>query len=236
MGWRVWDTGSATAEENMAMDRGLMSSLEPNGVIHFYDWQVESATYGHFIDPYLYLNKEAIKQRNMQVAKRPTGGGILLHGLDLTFSVWIPVSHPFFSVNTLQNYQRINQVISEAISRFSNGALHPSLLCVESSDSASHLRHFCMAKPTLYDVMIDRCKVSGGAQRRTKHGFLHQGSIALCLPSQEKLEGLFLPATSPVNAMCSNSFGLLGADCTPQQLQEAKSYLKKLIIEVLNEY
>jgi lipoate-protein ligase A len=44
-----------------------------------------------------------------------------------------------------------------------------------------------MARPTKYDVMLQGRKIAGAAQRKTKAGFLHQGTIALLCPDPELL-------------------------------------------------
>ena len=38
-------------------------------------------------------------------------------------------------------------------------------------------RHLCFANPVSADLMIDSRKIAGAAQRRTRAGLLHQGSI-----------------------------------------------------------
>lgn len=44
----------------------------------------------------------------------------------------------------------------------------------------------CFASPALFDVIgPGRCKLCGGAQRRTRRGFLHQGSIQNALLPQD---------------------------------------------------
>ena len=39
-----------------------------------------------------------------------------------------------------------------------------------------------MAKPTPFDLVIEGKKVGGAAQRRTRKGLLHQGSLSVCPP------------------------------------------------------
>src|SRR5260370_40010845 len=49
--------------------------------------------------------------------------------------------------------------------------------CQDSPQGRGYSRRLCFANPVAADVMIDIRKVAGAAQRRTRIGLLHQGSI-----------------------------------------------------------
>ena len=94
-----------------------------------------------------------------------------------------------------------------------------------------------MAKPTRYDVVFDGKKIGGAAQRRTKRGFLHQGTIALAILPDEYLERILLPGTQVLEAMKANSYSVLGKEWTREDLRNARKKIKKLLQEVIeNEY
>ena len=116
----------------------------------------------------------------------PVGGGVIFHCWDYAFSILVPSSHPLFSSNVLDNYRLINQLAYQALEKvlyIKEGKLIEEDTSYHCTDS----RFFCMARPTKYDVMIDNKKIIGAAQRTTKHGFLHQGSIFLMKPDIELL-------------------------------------------------
>lgn len=208
MTWKILDTGKNSAEKNMAIDaellRGLADTKQP--LLHFYEWEGPSATYGHFLDPYKYLNKEAIGRHGIQLARRPTGGGIVFHLTDFAFSVLIPASHPSYSVNTLDNYAFIHRTLASALGQFLGRSQALGLLQEEPAQLHPHAKHFCMAGPTLNDVIFQGKKLAGGAQRRTRHGFLHQGTISFKAPSESLLNEVF---SDPLlkEIYFSNSFG-----------------------------
>lgn len=194
MKWKIIDTGKATAKENMAIDYAFLRDL-PNiqqPILHLYDWEGESATFGHFLDPYKYLDRNAVKNQGLQLAKRPTGGGIIFHLTDFAYSLLIPASHPNYSVNTLQNYAFVNNIIAKVMQKFLGTNEVPNLLQSEPQISNPYAKHFCMAQPTQYDVMWGGKKIGGGAQRRTKYGFLHQGTISLIKPDLGFLENVLI--------------------------------------------
>lgn len=227
----ILDTGLASPEKNMQIDSDLLEKLTPDGqpILHLYDWADKSATYGYFTNPFQHLTEEGVKMHGIKLAKRPTGGGIIFHTTDYAFSILIPSRHKHFSLNTLENYAFVNSLVIKAISHFL-GTI-PELLPNEPNPLDNHCKHFCMAKPTKYDVILQGKKVGGGAQRRTKNGFLHQGSIALTSP--DFLSDILQPGTAVKEAMESNSFFLLGPNASQFEIEKARLNLKKLLSELL---
>lgn len=234
----ILDSGKASAAENMALDADLLRTLNENSrpLLHFYEWKNPSATYGYFSSPMVLLNEKGIYKYNLELAKRPTGGGIIFHQFDFAFSFLLPAAHPCFSQNTLDNYRYVNQMIAKAIQDFMAEKLKLELLPCEADCKALENRHqkplrnFCMAKPTVYDVVHRGSKLAGGAQRRTKHGYLHQASIALTLPPDDFLAEIVLEKTV-IAAMKKCSFPLLKSDASASEQEKAKTILKKHLTE-----
>lgn len=177
MTWTIIDTDPASADENMRIDRDLLLNLREDSapILRFYSWKNLCATYGYFLNPQDHINPEAIT--HLELARRPTGGGILFHSWDLTFSVLMPSHHSPYSTNTLENYAFINKKVADSLSSLVD--FEPYLLDQPEEGELN----FCMASPVQYDVMVDGRKVAGGAQRKTKKGYLHQGSISVITPN-----------------------------------------------------
>jgi lipoate-protein ligase A len=213
--------------DNMKWDESLLQSLEhhPRPILHFYNWEQPAVTYGYFMDPSLHLKSGT----DLKSGRRPTGGGMIFHHCDLAFAVLIPAAHPGYSVNTLSNYAFINEAVRKAIEKFKvNTPAFFQKECIKEGCS-----DFCMAKPTIYDVIIEGKKVGGGAQRRTKHGLLHQGTVALALPSKEFLTTHLLQGELLYEQMQNNSLSLLPEKYTPQDFEEASTHLKRHLIQEL---
>ena len=138
-------------------------------------------------------------------------------------------------MNTLENYAFINQAVVVAIRKFLGSLSFPQLLIREKKQSPSKVsRQFCMAKPTVYDVMIEGKKVGGAAQRRMKQGYLHQGSISLTLPDLSLLKDLLKGGEHIVSLMQKNSFPLLGPSATSkEELKLARKEIQHLLKEAL---
>lgn len=170
---------AATSQEIMDLDQALLGS--PDTILHLYTWPCPTASYGCLVKPEEFLDKEAAEKTGLALAKRPTGGGIIFHLTDLAFSFLMPSSSPHFSLNTEDNYLFVNQLVINALRE--NAPLPYSFLTEESGRS-----RFCMAKATKFDVMLEGGKLVGAAQRRTKAGLLHQGSISLAPPPFDLLK------------------------------------------------
>src|SRR5262249_35066182 len=154
MKWRVVDTGTSSTAEGMAYDAKLLEELAESHspVLHLYEWQRPSATYGHFSQPEKLLSAEA--EDFIDLARRPTGGGVIFHVADWAFSMLVPASHPHYSQNTLENYAYVNGWVMEGIKRFLGREINASLLPCEPVVSCEEAGCFCMGKPTKYDVVI----------------------------------------------------------------------------------
>ncbi len=227
--WKFLDTGFGTAEENMKIDADLLSQLKPTDdpTLHFYDWKQKSATYGYFIPVERYLDLNFAKKWDLDLARRPTGGGVVFHISDLAFSVLIPELHEGYFQNTLDNYNFINNRVLKGVEFFFQTPVFPQLLPEEPEPLDPSSAHFCMAKPTKYDVMLRGKKIAGAAQRRRKWGYLHQGSIAIALPPEEMLYELLLPGTKVLEAMKKTTYSILGMNWTKPELIDVRLALKE---------
>lgn len=221
----------------MALDASLLEEIgkREKPLLHLYDWEGDSATFGYFIDPHKLLTPEAMEGKVLHLARRPTGGGVIFHVADWAFSLIVPASHPAYSVNTLENYAYVNHLVIEVIERYTDKKAVLSLLPAEPVAKIPDSRHFCMAKPTKFDVMLEGRKVGGGAQRRTRTGFLHQGTISLALPEPEFLQRVLLPGTGVEEEMRRNTCSLIGEQSTHRLIVEARKELSRQFSSVIFE-
>lgn len=197
--WKIVQGEPLHPQENMDRDARALKELQDDEppVLRFYSWKGISATYGYFIDPEKTFNYEGLRKKNILIGKRPTGGGVLFHHVDLAFSLLIPASHPLFGKNALDSYYRIHSALLRALQSIQR--LPPSEL--QDNKGLSPHSDFCMAHPTIYDLLISGKKVAGAAQRRTKQGLLHQGSLCLKPPDLELLKSVLLPQPGLAEAM-----------------------------------
>lgn len=232
MDWNVIDSGKQTPQTLMNKDAQLLEQLSENPILHLYEWEGNCATYGYFINPNHFFDIKAIQSQDINIARRPTGGGIIFHIADYAFSILIPASHAHFSLNTLENYAFVNKWVAQAMSNIigsSKTELWTGKACVASNCSS-----FCMAKPTQYDIVVNGKKVGGAAQRRTRAGLLHQGSISLALPPKRLLEQVLINSDGIIKSMQENSFTFLDENWTHDELHSLRQEIKQKLKETLN--
>ena len=171
----------------MEADSQCLEAIE-TPTLRFYEWDGPSVTYGYFLNPSDYFKPHS----QLNFARRPTGGGVIFHLDDLAFSIVVPASHPFYSLNSLHSYQMINGLVLEAIRKV---VPLEGLILQEDLPEAPR-GGFCMAKATKYDLLHEGKKVGGAAQRKTKKGLLHQCSLCLQVPNRAFLEEVLHSGTS----------------------------------------
>lgn len=229
--WKVVDTGLDSPQAIMEKDRIFLEKmgLEKSPILHFYEWNTSSITYGYFLDPKKFFSFEGLEKEGISIARRPTGGGIIFHLWDFAFSALIPASHVAFSQNTLENYAYINSAVLLAAQEFLKEKTGFELTPQDGALLGKGCEYFCMAKPTKYDVMLHGKKIAGAAQRKTREGLLHQGSLSLLMPSQKILDTVLLPGFSVSEAMSTFTFPLLGEEESPLRLKKAREQIKELL-------
>jgi lipoate-protein ligase A len=162
----VYDDGELRpAPLNMAVDEALLeTTLSP--VLRFYRWRGPALSFGYFGS-----YADVANQRDeREIVRRWTGGGVVPHGEDLTYSVIVPASHPFFNRSSLAIYSELHERIRRALKR------HGVEATLANSASAK-VSENCFANAVRADVMINGRKIAGAAHRRSRAGVLHQGSI-----------------------------------------------------------
>ena len=121
MQWQLVESGRMKPHEVMQKDAALLQNLSSSvqqPILHFYEWESRCLTYGYFMDPDDHLDVQALRDHRLLLARRPTGGGIIFHVSDFAFSLLMPASAPGFSLNTLENYQFVNQRVAQPSMRF----------------------------------------------------------------------------------------------------------------------
>src|SRR6266702_6024324 len=99
-----------SAAMNMATDEALLGyATVPS--IRFYRWQSPALSFGYFGR----FAEVASYAHERNLVRRWTGGGIVFHGVDLTYSIVIPVSLGFFAESAKRIYAAIHSALCHAL-------------------------------------------------------------------------------------------------------------------------
>jgi lipoate-protein ligase A len=161
-------SGSGSPAFNMALDEALLESGVRLGspILRFYAWNEPAASFGYFQH---YSDVERATQLRPLV-RRPTGGGLVPHDRDWTYSAVFPPAHPWYSLRATESYRQIHEWIQRAFAHV-NVPTSPAL---ETRKTAAGQ---CFVGHEKFDLLWRGQKVAGAAQRRTRQGLLIQGSI-----------------------------------------------------------
>lgn len=160
------DVPSRSAAMNMAIDEALLE-LVHHPCIRFYRWDHPALSFGYFGR----FKDVAHAQTERDLVRRWTGGGIVLHDSDLTYSVVIPLTRKT-DVSPLDFYTQIHRAMRGVLVECGITATLVEMTPPKTSD-------VCFTNPVRADVVVDGKKIAGAAQRRTRRGLLQQGSIRL---------------------------------------------------------
>ena len=168
MNWLFLNSGKCESAFNMALDAALLESMPrlQTPVLRFYGWMEPAASFGYFQK----ISDVEAATRLRPLLRRPTGGGIVPHDIDWTYSAAFPAGHEWHSLKAEESYRRIHDWLRLAFAELTiETALAP---CCQKS-----LPGQCFVGYEKSDVLWEGQKVAGAAQRRTKSGLLIQGSV-----------------------------------------------------------
>lgn len=159
------DTEPHSAAFNMAADEVLLCQIT-RPMLRVYGWARPAASFGYF-EKYAPV---CSAYPTRELVRRWTGGGVVPHGDDWTYSLLVPASCDFAQIETTKSYRIIHEAFAHALRLC---GIH----AVVAGRSEVKISQACFENAVQHDLMLDGKKIAGAAQRRTKLGLLHQGSI-----------------------------------------------------------
>ena len=165
----------ADGPTNMAVDEMLSFGLPPGGLaMRFYGWSELTLSLGAFqrFDELTRSPELSV----LPVVRRPSGGGAILHGDDLTYAIAVCRSHPW-GATAQRLYDAVHGVAVELLRRMSLDAR-----LVASSGPQVNVEsepYLCFDRRAVGDVVVGDHKVLGSAQRRHRAAVVQHGSLLL---------------------------------------------------------
>ncbi|MDD5491925.1 MAG: biotin/lipoate A/B protein ligase family protein [bacterium] len=177
--WRLLVDDPQDGAWNMAVDEAILCQCQTGtgmSTLRLYSWQKRTISLGYFqhIDAIL---ANFCAQKHIDLIRRPTGGGFVLHDQELTFSVVFNRRDLRVQQQAVEYFRIIATCIQKALS-----ALGVTVSLEENVFNGKDNHFFCFNNPTKYDLLVAGKKICGSAQRRYRDLILQQGSLILRTP------------------------------------------------------
>ncbi|MBI2790154.1 MAG: lipoate--protein ligase family protein [Elusimicrobia bacterium] len=169
------------AAGHMALDEAVLLESPPDAlVLRVYEWAGEACTFGF---SQRYEDAKAACKKGVEPVRRATGGGIVHHDGDVTFSLVFPWDR---SCAPETIYKNIHRGIHQALKARGtvNGMWSPR-------EKAPGIAASCFARAEKADLVdADDRKILGGALRKKGVKGLYQGSLRVRVPEAVILDGI----------------------------------------------
>ena len=179
--FRLIRSHPAAASYNMALDEKVFFRYLKDKVPVFrvYSFQEPSFTYGVSQKPEREINISECAKDGVHLARRMTGGGILFHNNEITYSFACGKEDIGEDRRVFVSYRNICGFL---MLFYRYLGLKP-FFALEADDfnerSAAH--PLCSASREKYDITINGRKIGGNAQKRNKEAVFQHGSIPISL-------------------------------------------------------
>lgn len=174
-----------TGVENMQIDSDLLENAiakqSLDAVFRLYGWSPACVSLGRN-QKNDFIDEKFLREHNIDIVRRLTGGRALLHNDEITYSFVCPVSYLKNGENVVSSYKEISQILIDAFKK----------LDIELDFGGKPKAHgnFCMLVSTGADLCYQGRKLIGSAQFRREGYILQHGSI-LYDYDRELLEKVF---------------------------------------------
>lgn len=172
----------------MAVDEALLRGATERRMplLRVYMWTRPAVSFGYF-------QKFPVDiAAKYEIVRRPTGGGMVYHGKDTTYTVVVPRGHSLYEMSAASAYCALHRAIVVACEQLTDKRSGGNPTLRMSLPTSPHGQYECFQNPVHGDVVADGRKLAGGAQRRTKQGMLHQGSIAEEITANRLQAGFYI--------------------------------------------
>ena len=170
----ILETPAGDVCGQMAMDETLARSKPAAFCLRFFRWRGPGATFG-YAQRVGEVERALPKGIGRNYTRRPTGGGIVPHLDDVTFSCVFPAEG---LLRPAEIYRRLHTAILAGL----RGMGMAARLCAKGGSPAPQGpggAAQCFVQPVALDILADAGKILGGAIRRYGETVLYQGSLQL---------------------------------------------------------
>ena len=167
---------TGAAAENMALDFLLLQRYPEPAAPRFrhYEWREPAFTFG-YSQKMEFVRAQLPANETFDLCRRPTGGGIVDHRNDWTYTLVLPRGHALYDAPAPQSYRAVHEALAEALRSLGQ----PAAAKAAADPAEEGAAGVCFQRAELYDVVNPgpAAKIAGAAMKRNKHGLLLQGSV-----------------------------------------------------------
>ena len=178
--WRLLKTGKHDAATNMAIDEVILLRQEtcPQPTLRLYNWSLPAFSFGYFQKITTEIDEKKCEAHGVELVRRMTGGGIVVHGWDVTYTIIVPHGNGMIPSDISASYCWIANRLIYGFRKINV----PVKLQGSKSKTLEVGPNTCLANPAEHDLMLNGKKIAGVSQRRNRIGGVYQGYIALDMP------------------------------------------------------
>jgi lipoate-protein ligase A len=160
--------GRRPGAENMAIDEALLERGDP--FVRLYGWEPGCVSLGYPQDEDA-VNREPIREHGIDFARRPTGGGSIYHARsEVTYAIVLPTDFADLPGDLFEDYRHLSRPVLDTLDDLG--------LDASFKKAQGGRRDFCYLREAGVSIVDGQGrKISGGAQRRTKHAVLQHGTV-----------------------------------------------------------
>jgi lipoyl(octanoyl) transferase len=172
----VFATTSGDAVENMALDRWLLALIERKEAalcFRSYGWTQAAFTFGY--TQHLEEVRRRAGDETIALCRRPSGGGIVDHRNDWTYSIAVSSGTDFGRSAPAALYETLHRMLAASLETMGVDGVQLYEPAMESYPPMA-----CFDRPVRSDI-IDRQdgrKIAGAALKRVREGVLIQGTVS----------------------------------------------------------
>lgn len=145
---------------NMAKDHAVLQGLAMHNslpTLRIYRWERTSVTLGYFQKVEECVNTSYCRKNGISITRRETGGGTVMHNMELTYSFTVPVKSGIVPESVEDSFRVIISPVIDSLRQLSiNADFRP-----------------------VNDIVINHRKISGSAQVRKKGVLQQHGTLIL---------------------------------------------------------
>ncbi|MEA3372860.1 MAG: lipoate--protein ligase family protein [Campylobacterota bacterium] len=184
--WRLIESGIGPADWNMALDEALLNGFREGDqpILRLYGWE-PALSLGRFSSVHKSVDMERLEQQQLSCVRRMTGGGVLVHGGDLSYALVLP-RKSLKDRGVRESYRYLCRFLIRLYEKLGQNAHFARDLQLEGGRS-----DICLADNEAYDIVIEGRKMGGNAQRHTRHILFQHGSIPMNV-DESRFKPLFL--------------------------------------------